>query len=140
MRDKTRPGGEAMRKTIAALGVCVGAASGARADEPKDYTGPFTTQVLYTMCSQNDATSREKYDLYIQGLLYGLNTQKSMQENGMPVCLPKMNPEAACVRILQFIDGTTGGSLQTTKTVETGWHLWASLPEISARSSDLRLV
>jgi hypothetical protein len=104
-----------MRKTIAVLSVCLGVAPGARADEPKDYTGPFTTQVLYTMCSQNDASSREKCDLYIQGLLYGLTTQRSMQENGMPVCLPKMSPEAARVRILQFIDGTTGGRPSNNK-------------------------
>jgi hypothetical protein len=79
------------------------------ADDAKDYTGPFTTQILYTMCSKNDAISRENCYLYIQGLMYGLNRQRSMQENGMPVCLPAMSPEAARLRIIKFIDGTTGG-------------------------------
>jgi hypothetical protein len=42
--------------------------------------GPFTTEFLYAMCSQNDTVSREKCDYYLQGLLYGLNVQKSMQQ------------------------------------------------------------
>ena len=54
-------------------------------DNIKDYAGPFTTQDLYTMCSQNNVGSREKCHLYIQGLIYGLNTQKLMQDKKMPV-------------------------------------------------------
>jgi hypothetical protein len=83
--------------------------------EANDYTGTFTTQFLYAMCSREDAISRDKCDLYIQGLLYGLNIGKSMQEKGMPVCLPAMTPEAARLRILGFIDGTTGGSPSNNK-------------------------
>lgn len=104
-----------MRQAIVGLGFWLGAASAAHADSVKDYVGPFSTQVLYTMCSQNDANSREKCDLYIQGLLYGLKTQRAMQENGMPICLPEMNLEAARARILQFIDGTTGGRPSNNK-------------------------
>ena len=104
-----------MRKAFLGLSVYLGAASAVHADSPKDYVGPFTTQVLYTMCSENDASSREKCDLYIQGLLFGLNTQRSMQDHGMPVCLPKLSPEAARVRILQFIDGTTAGKPSNNK-------------------------
>jgi hypothetical protein len=84
-------------------------------DEIKDYTGPFTTQVLYSMCSQNDAISKAKCTLYIQGLLYGLNVQRSMQERGMPVCLPDMTEETARIRILQFINGVTGGHPSNNK-------------------------
>ena len=56
-----------------------------------DYVGPFTTEYLYAMCSQNDTSSREKCNLYLQGLLYGLNTAKSMQQNATPVCLPEID-------------------------------------------------
>jgi hypothetical protein len=104
-----------MRKIITAFSLCLGVISSARADDPQDYTGPFTTQVFYTMCSKNDVISREKCDLYLQGLIYGLNTQRSMQANGMPVCLPKITPEAARIRILQFIDGTTRGKPSDNK-------------------------
>jgi hypothetical protein len=77
--------------------------------EPEDYKGPFSTQVLYAMCSRKDAASREKCHLYMQGLLYGLKMQKSMREHGTPVCLPEMTPEEARVLILDFIAATTGG-------------------------------
>jgi len=79
-------------------------------DGPKDYTGPFTTEFFYALCSQNDTNSREKCDLYLQGLLYGLTIQKSMQQKGTSVCLPELTPEAARVRILQFIEAATGGN------------------------------
>jgi hypothetical protein len=81
----------------------------------KDYAGPFTTEFLYAMCTQNDTLSREKCDLYLQGLLYGLNTQKSMQQKGMSVCLPEMTPETARLRILKFIDDTTAGDPSNNK-------------------------
>src|ERR1700722_6433972 len=80
-----------------------------------DYAGPFTTEYLYAMCSQNDTSSREKCNLYLQGLLYGLNTAKSMQQKGTSVCLPEMTPEAARLRILQFIEATTGGNPSSNK-------------------------
>lgn len=105
---------------LALLMTCVSAARCATAPpsvgvEPKEYKGPFTTQVLYTMCSRHDATSREKCHLYIQGLLYGLNTGKAMQDESMPVCLPSMSPEQARVQILRFIRGTTGGRPSNNK-------------------------
>jgi hypothetical protein len=86
-----------------------------RDDDIKDYAGPFTTEFLYAMCMQNDTLSREKCDLYLQGLLYGLNTQKSMQQKGMSVCLPEMTPETARLRILKFIDDTTAGNPSNNK-------------------------
>lgn len=94
---------------------CVAVASGVHAEGPTDYVGPFTTQALYTMCSATDAGSREKCDLYLQGLLYGLNTARSIQEHGMPVCLPNMTPEEARVRILGVIDATTERNPSTNK-------------------------
>jgi hypothetical protein len=84
-------------------------------DDIQDYTGRFTTEALYTMCSANDPASREKCDLYIQGLLNGLNTGKSMQEKGMAVCLPPMTPEEARIRILGFMSGSTGGNPSNNK-------------------------
>jgi len=103
-----------VRNLLVGFAVCV-AATGVRAQSPADYVGPFTTQALYTMCSENDAVSREKCDLYLQGLLYGLNTARSMQEHGTPVCLPKMRPEEARARVLQLIDATTGRNPSTNK-------------------------
>ncbi len=85
------------------------------AEQPADYTGPFTAQVLYTMCSQDDPTSREKCNLYIQGLLYGLHIGRTMQQKGAPVCLPAMDVETARRRILQFIDASTGGNPAANK-------------------------
>jgi len=92
---------------------CAGLTSGAHAAE--DYRGPLTTQVLYTMCSQNDRVSREKCDLYIQGLIYGLTMQKSLTEHSLGVCLPEMTPEEARLRILKFIDGVTAGKPSNNK-------------------------
>jgi hypothetical protein len=41
--------------------VCMGVASVIYAgDEIEDYTGPFTIQVLYNMCSRSDRVSRDK--------------------------------------------------------------------------------
>jgi hypothetical protein len=85
------------------------------ADGIKDYNGPFTTQVLYKMCSEEHPVARAKCYLYVERLMYGLNIQKSMQEKHMPVCLPALNPEAARVRILRFIDETTGGKPENNK-------------------------
>jgi hypothetical protein len=81
----------------------------------KDYDGPFTTDVLYAMCSQTDTTSREKCNLYLQGLLYGLTIEKSMQQKGTSICLPEMTPETARQRILQFIEAATGGNPSRNK-------------------------
>lgn len=77
-----------------------------------DYTGPFTTKILYTMCSQEDRASRDRCDIYIQGLMYGINISRSL-ESKLHVCLPEMSIEAARTRILQFIDTTTGGKPET---------------------------
>ena len=102
---------EIMRRLIAvaAAAALITAAWGAAraADGIKDYSGPLTTQALYQMCSQDNPVTRDKCYMYIEGLTYGLNIQKSMQEKRMPVCLPALNPEAARVRILRFIDETT---------------------------------
>jgi hypothetical protein len=38
-----------------------------------------------------------------------------MQQNGMPVCLPETTPEEARLRILNFIDGVTGGNPPNNK-------------------------
>jgi hypothetical protein len=81
----------------------------------KDYDGPFTTDVLYAMCSQTGTASREKCNLYLQGLLYGLTIEKSMQQKGTSICLPEMTPEAARQRILQFIEAATGGNPSRNK-------------------------
>ena len=83
--------------------------------EPEDYAGPFTTEFLYAMCSENNSVSREKCNLYLQGLLYGLKIQRSMQQKGMEVCLPEMTPETARLRILNFIDQTTRGKPSNNK-------------------------
>jgi hypothetical protein len=92
------------------------ATSAARAGgAPEDYNGPFTTQALYAMCSAEDPVSREKCHAYLQGLIYGLNMQRTMQKRGMPVCLPDMTAEAARLRVLKFIDGTTGGKPDNNK-------------------------
>lgn len=104
-----------MRNLLLGFAASVAAASGVHAESAADYVGPFTTEALYTMCSENDAGSREKCDLYLQGLLYGLKTARSMQEHAMPVCLPKMTPEEARVRILGFIDATTERSPSANK-------------------------
>lgn len=53
--------------------------------------------------------------MYIQGLMYGLKMQRAMQEKGMPVCLPEMSPETARLRILGFINATTGGRPDSNK-------------------------
>ena len=85
------------------------------ADVIKDYTGPFTTQALYQMCSQDNPEAKAKCYIYIEGLMYGLKIQKSMQDKRMPVCLPTLNPETARVRILKFIDETTGRKPENNK-------------------------
>jgi len=84
-------------------------------DIPKDYVGSFTTEFLHSMCSQSDTNSRDKCNLYLQGLLYGLNMGRTMQQRGMPVCTSDMTPEAARLRILNFIDGITGGNPSNNK-------------------------
>jgi len=84
-------------------------------DSPKDYVGSFSTEFLYSMCSQSDTASREKCNLYLQGLLYGLDIGRSMQRNGTPVCTSGMTAEAARLRILDFINGITGGNPSNNK-------------------------
>jgi hypothetical protein len=104
-----------VRNLLIGFTACVAAASGVHAESAVDYVGPFTTQALYTMCSENDAGSRERCNLYLQGLLNGLETARSMQDHGMPVCLPKMTPEEARIRVLQLIDATTERNPSTNK-------------------------
>jgi len=98
---------------IACICVCVLTVTATAADEPKDYVGPFPTTALYRMCSE--PASRDKCRAYLQGLMYGLNAQKSMQERGSPVCLPDMTPEEARLRVVQFVDVTTGRKPATNK-------------------------
>jgi hypothetical protein len=77
-----------VRTLLTAL-FCLAVASVAlAADDPEDYRGPFPTQALYDLCSRKDNVSRVSCYLYIQGLTYGLKTRKTMQEQGMSVCLP----------------------------------------------------
>jgi len=92
-----------------------------------DYTGPFTTQTLYTMCSQKK--TRDKCLAYIQGLEYGIAISKSMAEKSpsLRFCPPRMTPEEARVRILKFIDGTTEANRQITRMRVIGWHIWELL-------------
>jgi hypothetical protein len=80
----------------------------------KDYTGPFPTKALYAMCSRNDRASRDKCNMYIQGLMYGLNVSHAMEEK-LKVCLPDMTIEVARLRVLQFIDVTTNGKPEANK-------------------------
>ena len=103
-----------MRKAIWA-GICLAAVVGSTgiAEEPTDYVGPFPTTALYRMCS--DPASRDKCRAYLQGLMYGLSAQKSMSDRDAPVCLPDITPEAARVRVLQFIDTTTHGKPSSNK-------------------------
>lgn len=77
-----------------------------------DYTGPFTTKVFYTLCSRTDQASREKCDLYIQGLMYGVRITLSMRDK-LKLCPPDISAEAARIQILQFIAGATGGKPET---------------------------
>ena len=59
--------------------------------------------------------SRDKCSAYLQGLIYGLNMQRTMQKQKMPVCLPEMTSRAARLRVLKFIDGATGGKPDNNK-------------------------
>jgi succinate dehydrogenase/fumarate reductase-like Fe-S protein len=105
---------DAVRKaTAACICLCVLTGVPAAAQEQKDYAGPFPTPALYRMCS--DPASRDKCRAYLQGLMYGLNAQKSMYDRGSPVCLPDITPEAARIRLLQFIDTTTRGKPSSNK-------------------------
>lgn len=63
---------------IAASALAHAATAPTLAVELHDYVGPFTTQALYDLCS--NPNSRDKCDLYLQGLIYGLKAQRSMQE------------------------------------------------------------
>ncbi len=87
----------------------------ASSDDPNDYAGPFSTEFLYAMCSQSDTASREKCNYYLQGLLYGLTMQRTMQQKGTAICLPDMTTEVARRRILQFIEAATAGNPANNK-------------------------
>ena len=103
-----------MRKAISA-GMCLAAVVGSTgaAEEPKDYVGPFPTQALYRMCKE--PASHDKCRAYLQGLIYGIQAEKSMTERGSPVCLPDISSEQARLQLLQFIDTTTGGKPATNQ-------------------------
>jgi hypothetical protein len=100
-------------KSLVTGAVLLASVAPALTEEPKDYVGPFPTQMLYDLCS--NPVSREKCNLYIQGLLNGIRTQRSMHEHGLPVCLPEMTTETARLNILKFIDGVTGGRPSNNK-------------------------
>ena len=103
----------------AAMLASVSAASAEQQNEwgytGEDYTGPFTTQKLYTMCSQE--TTRDKCLAYIQGLEYGIAISRSVAEKfpKSRACPPRMTPEEARIRILQHIDGVTEGNPSNNK-------------------------
>jgi len=88
------------------------AAKPSSAEDIRDYTGPFTTKALYTMCSRNDPVSRDKCNMYTQGLMYGLRVSHSIQDR-LQICLPKISAAEARTRILQFVDATTSGKPET---------------------------
>jgi hypothetical protein len=100
-----------MWKIIGAVGWILALISSAYAD----YTGPFTTQVLYTICSASDQVSKDKCEMYMQGLLNGLYSDKAAEGSGTPLCLPVMTSDQARARILKFIDQSTGGNPGSNK-------------------------
>jgi hypothetical protein len=103
-----------MRRVAIAMGVWVGLASAALAESAsKDYVGPFPTEKLYAMCSDNH--QRDKCLMYLQGLMYGLRIQKNLSDQGSAICLPEMSPEEARARILKLIETTTAGKPQDNK-------------------------
>jgi hypothetical protein len=77
------------------------------AKEPEDYKGNFSTQALYDLCSTNDSASKEKCEIYIQGLMYGLMSGRVVLHGSLSICVPKMDIETARRRILEFVDGVT---------------------------------
>jgi len=103
-----------MGKTISALSIWLGLTSIAYA-KGADYNGPFTTQVLYDLCSHTDNISRAKCDMYVQGIVYGLTIERSVEDQGMQICVPNIDSEAARVLILKFIGGATGGNPSANK-------------------------
>jgi hypothetical protein len=77
----------------------------------EDYKGPFSTQALYTMCASKNPALREKCNLYLQGLMYGLRVQIVMKDDGMLVCLPdNMTTELARQNLIDFINSITHGN------------------------------
>jgi hypothetical protein len=102
-----------MLKAISTFCLCLAATSGACvAQGSRDYTGPFTTKALYVMCSSSNKIERDKCNFYLQGLMYGLKMAR-FDGGKLQVCLPEMNTEAARLRIVQFINATTGGKPET---------------------------
>src|SRR3954469_10534000 len=106
------PGVKAMRSTAAIFSVCLSVVPAVAAE---DYKGHFTTQTLYNLCSRKEVSSREGCNLYLQGLVYGIRTQKGMQDQGMRICLPAISSEEARIRILKLIDGITEGKPSNNK-------------------------
>jgi hypothetical protein len=102
-----------IRQVLTAIAF-VGIVASGPAHAESDYVGPFPTQRLYAMCSDNNPAERDKCNFYIQGMIYGLNIQIANKD--MKACLPKtITTEAARLKILQFIDGTTGGKPASNK-------------------------
>lgn len=105
---------QAIRKVTMAISLFLALPSTVQAaDDWEEYSGPFPTEALYNMCSQSEQL--DKCLLYIQGLMYGINIQKTMIDKEMTVCLPDISPEEARVRMLKFILGTTKGNPKNNK-------------------------
>jgi hypothetical protein len=106
-----------IRNAALSMALCVGLTpTSVRAeDKIPDYVGSFTTEVLYKLCTQESQEARQKCDLYLQGLLSGLDISKTMQVNNMQLCLPKMTSEDARVKVVSFINGITGGRPSSNK-------------------------
>jgi len=103
-----------MRKVVTTILLMTAILAG-RALAVENYRGPFSTQAIYQLCSDDERTSREKCELYLQGLLYGIKASRSMEQKGMPVCLPSIGIEEARRRVLRLIDATTGAKPETNK-------------------------
>lgn len=97
-----------MRKALYFLGILVGLGSAVQAAN-EDYSGPFTTQALYNLCSSADKAKRDNCNIYIQGLIYGIHVERLSEEVGMPNCLPEITTDTARKQILDFINAVTDG-------------------------------
>jgi len=95
------------RSLLVIIGSVLLSSAPAKAREPDDYKGAFSTQVLYDLCSRKDDASKDKCMLYIQGLLSGLTVGRLVLSKSLAICVPKMDIENARQRILDFIDRVT---------------------------------
>lgn len=102
-------------RAILMIAIMFGFAETANAQQLADYQGPFPTAALYDMCSRKDQASREKCGLYLQGLMYGIRTQKQMMDKDMAVCLPQLTSDEARARIVGLIEKVTAGNPSSNK-------------------------